>query len=366
MITNIEAAELKYYNANSSGRSTGDCVKRAISFAFDIPYTQAAKLLNNKMKDLKFDSWQIYPVFKNVIRDLGGGESVDVKDTITVDEFADTNDPNYIYIVLVSEKPKGRTSHLLTIRNGKVWDSWDSRDYYVRYYWKINSSDRKLIQDRSKDTVNEMAYEYAEPVVGAEINRYISKKEMDVSYTSTTVWSYQYKIKIKCQVVFNKDELVKKGRTYNFDINLVIEPTWTDDEVIAFIKKMGKQRTYDKMWTIGEQEKKLRESAEMEKQLGEGINTLPPEWMTKQEQRFYNSLPGWCKPLVKDIYIQEPGKYPDSFVLRLRKLPGDDKHSGKNEFKFESWTANEMRNMLNEYKDTGRVEGIDYNYAEEY
>ena len=362
----IEAAKFKYYNANSSGRNTGDCVKRAISFAFDIPYIQTAKLLNNKMKDLEFGKWQIYPVFKNVIRDLGGGEPIDVKDTITVDKFADTNDPNYIYIVLTSRAPGGANSHLLTIRNGEVWDSWDSRNYYVSRYWKISSSDRKLIQDRSEDTLNEMAYEYAEPVVKDEINRYISKKGMDVSYTSTTVWSFKYTIKIKCQVVFNKDELVKKQRTYNFDINLVIEPTWTDDEVIAFIKKIGKQRTYDKMWAINEEEKKLKEAAEMSRELGRDTTFTPPEFMTKQETRFYNSLPGWCKPLVTYLYIEEPGKYPDSFVLYIRKLPGDTMHPGEDEFHFEAWTANELRNMLNEYKDTGRVEGIDYNYADEY
>ena len=52
MIRKIESAELVRYNANSSGKMSPDCVKRALSLAFDVPYSQIAKMLNEEMKKM--------------------------------------------------------------------------------------------------------------------------------------------------------------------------------------------------------------------------------------------------------------------------------------------------------------------------
>lgn len=128
--------------------------------------------------------------------------------------------------------------------------------------------------------------------------------------------------------------------------------------------KTGKQRAYDRMWTINEQEKKLREAAEIEQQLGHAEEGNL--WMTEQEERFVNTLPGWVKPLIMDVQIQEPGKYTDSYRLKVRKLPSDNIHPDDKYFYFEGETAADIREMLKEYKDNGRVEGVDYSWWDEH
>ena len=42
----ISSADYVNYNANSRGNNVGDCVKRALSMAFDMDYNQTSKELN--------------------------------------------------------------------------------------------------------------------------------------------------------------------------------------------------------------------------------------------------------------------------------------------------------------------------------
>ena len=46
MKQDIKSANLLRYNANTSGISSPDCVKRGISYAFDKSYVQVSKDLN--------------------------------------------------------------------------------------------------------------------------------------------------------------------------------------------------------------------------------------------------------------------------------------------------------------------------------
>ena len=68
---NIFSAELTKYNANNRGTSTQDCVKRALSFAFNIPYIKISQELNAKMKELRADSYKTSRVYEYVILDHG-------------------------------------------------------------------------------------------------------------------------------------------------------------------------------------------------------------------------------------------------------------------------------------------------------
>ena len=48
--------KLIYYNANTHNVHSGDCVKRAISLAFNLDYEYIAKLLRQKAKELRINS----------------------------------------------------------------------------------------------------------------------------------------------------------------------------------------------------------------------------------------------------------------------------------------------------------------------
>lgn len=366
MKNRIKAAELKLYNANSRGNRSPDCVKRGLSLAFDIPYNEMGKLLNQKMKELRYDAWNRTPVFKRVIEDLGGGMRISVEESgVTVDDFADQH-PSGIYIVLCGAKDDGSTTHLVTIRDGKIWDSWNSKRYFVESYWEIDGSDRKAIRDTDKNFMKGIAETYALPAVHNEILRYINKKGWLSSDASTNIVVVNdHQIAIRCKVNLFKDNILKKDRNYRFDVVLVIEPTWTEPEIIEFVQKIGKQRAYDRMWTVNEQEKKLKEAAEIENQIGEA-GKLDDMYLTEQEERFVNSLPGWVRPLIQHIYIQNPGQYMDSYRLKIKKLPNDNVHPDDEYFTFEAETASDMKEMLYDYKHNLRVEGIDYSWWDEH
>lgn len=363
----ITSAEFERYNANNRGNNSPDCVKRAISLAFDTPYAEVSKLLNNKMKELRAYAWNITPVFSKVISDLGGGKrTITEHSGTTVDSFADDH-PSGAYILLTGPK-EGSTSHLVTVREGRVWDSWDSRKNFVQSYWKVENGSNRQIRDTSKNYMESVGNELAVPVVHDEIIRYMDKKKWSYSDATTQLIVSKYQILVKCKIKLNKDDLILKDRDYSFNVILVIEPSWTDVEIVEFIKKIGKQRAYDRMWTINEQEKKLREGAEIQRQLDsnpalKGRSTL---YTTEQEDRFLNTLPGWARPLVGDIQIQEPGKYIDSYRLKMYKLPQDDRHPDIRFFYLEGETASDIRRMLDEYKNGYNIEGIDYSYWDKY
>lgn len=357
----IKAADLKFYNANSRGNHTGDCVKRAISLAFDVSYPETGKLLNQKMHDRRQTQWNIMPVYRRVIEDLGGGNPIQYEGIITVDQFADeVAKPGKIYILETGKKP-GQLSHLCCIRDGKVWDSWDSRKYFVDCYFEIDGSDRRAIRDTDSKFMEGLSSKYAEPAVQAEIERYASKKGLEIKGYDLNAIGNDYKIKIDCSLAISRDEFIQKDRYYQFNVVLVMEPTWTKEEIIEFIKKTAKMRTYDRMYAINQEEKKLREAAEIVQQMG-GERETPwgAKYLDKREQRFVNTLPGWVKPLLEYVNIQEPGQYYDSYTIEIKKLPGDTLHPDRKKLEFYDWDADGIRYMLDRYKKDYSVGGLDY------
>lgn len=364
----VRSAELKYYNANSRGNNTSDCVKRSISLAFDIPYNEVTKLLNAKMRELHLTRWNVAPVFKPVILELGASKGKIEKSGLTVEEFADTHDLNNIYIVLCGKANNGSSSHMVCVRDGKVWDSWDSRGYYVTIYWTVDGANKATISELDEAYLEQLTREHALPIIETELRKYADKKGMQVSYIELHPFVNDYTIDIEGTVRLDPNELISKKRDYEFSIVLTIEPRMSDDEVIKFIETKSKQKAYDKMWTINEQEKKLKEAAEVAAQLDpndtKGIK--PDYWYTAQEKKFLKSLPGWAQPLVKSIRIQDPGKYIDSYTVRMRKFPGDTYHPDIKDITFTAETGSDMREMIEEYRETGRIEGIDYNWWDEH
>ena len=365
MIKHIKAAELKYYNANNRGKNVGDCVKRSMSLAFDISYSEMAKILNEKMHKMHRSKWNIPAVFKAVVADLGGGEYIIPEEDMTLEEFTDNfANPNDIYLCLTG-KQKGITSHAVTVRNGKIWDSWNSKNQHVTGYWHIDGSNSKEIRDTDKNYMADMANNYADPVISKEIERYMFKKgwvwsKYEVESSVTT----SYRIKVYCTIVLEADDVMPKDREYHFDIALVIEPTWTEEEIIDFINKQGKQKAYDRMWAISKQEEKLAEAYAVAKESGveDGTrNGLYDDWgFTKQEKKFISTLPGWVLPLIKYVSIEQPGQYHDSYQLRIKLLPGDDSHPDEHYARFEDYDANGIRTQLDRYKKNYELPGIDY------
>ena len=137
--------DFENYNANPQGKNTDDCVIRALSLAYDLNYNSVKNELNNiARKDTGkfnyFDTIQLF-IEKHGYQEFYNNEN----NKAIVDDVEDfqRKNRNGIYVVYCSNKTKQDSSnsfHLVTIINGKIYDTWDSANYYVLGAWKIKSS----------------------------------------------------------------------------------------------------------------------------------------------------------------------------------------------------------------------------------
>lgn len=137
-----------------------------------------------------------------------------------------------------------------------------------------------------------------------------------------------------------------------------------EDEAVSHAQKIAKIRTYDRMYAIGDQEKKLKEAEEVKKNMGSATDQRALRWLTPREEKFVNSLPGWVKPLITYVSVQDPGVYADSYRLTIRPLPSGAKSEGEITFYgMQSWA---IKDMLKRYREKGEIPDVDYSVYEEY
>ena len=365
MKVSVKSATLEKYNANNRGKNVGDCVKRSMSLAFDLSYTEISKLLNAKMKELRKHAWNTKTVFETVAKELGGTSFIKNDDpTLTVEEFADNiADPNRVYLLLVGKK-YGQTSHLVCIRNKTIWDSWDCREYIVTSVSTVGEHVRQKEFTDIKEHLIELQDDYAHPILFDEMEKFMHKRMMEgeVTYSHSIK---AYTINTKWVLKMEPDEIISKQRIYNFSISLPFEPTMTVEDAIKFIQTTGKTRMYDRMYAIYNEEKKLVEAAKIQQKMSENAEQKSKyfeTFMTDQERRFYNSLPGWAKAIIYRLRVDRPGQYFNSYEIDINKLPGDNLHPGKEQFTLEGYTADEVKGKLDHYKRTYEIDGMDYYY----
>lgn len=117
------------YNDNPAAIQTTDCTTRAIGVALDIPWEEAYTRLaaaGFAMGLVPLDSdW----LWGSVLRQEGFRRylSPDCPDCYTVKEFCKEH-PYGVYVLKVP-------SHVLAVVDGEYYDSWDSGNEYVIYYW---------------------------------------------------------------------------------------------------------------------------------------------------------------------------------------------------------------------------------------
>ena len=128
-------AELKQYNPNPAGRNVGDCAIRAVAKALDLDWETAYVLISMagyQMNDMPSSN----SVWGAVLRKNGFYRHVmpsTCPDCYTVEDFADEH-PHGVYVV-------GTGNHVVTIVDGTVFDSWDSRREIVSYFWSENETE---------------------------------------------------------------------------------------------------------------------------------------------------------------------------------------------------------------------------------
>nr|DAU56017.1 MAG TPA: hypothetical protein [Caudoviricetes sp.] len=115
-----------HYNPNPAGRNVGDCTVRALSKALDQDwYTTYLGLCveGGLMGDMPSANatWGAYLRRHGYRRELA-------PEDVTVAEFADSH-PHGTYILALS-------GHVVCIRDCVLYDSWDSGNEIVLYFWE--------------------------------------------------------------------------------------------------------------------------------------------------------------------------------------------------------------------------------------
>lgn len=128
-------AEWKLFQNNPAGRNVGDCAIRAVAKALDLDWETAYVLISMagfQMNDMPSSN----TVWGAVLRKHGFYRHVipnACPDCYTVEDFADEH-PHGVYVV-------GTGNHVVTIVDGTVFDSWDSRREIVSYFWSENETE---------------------------------------------------------------------------------------------------------------------------------------------------------------------------------------------------------------------------------
>jgi hypothetical protein len=117
------------YNNNPTGRRVGDCAVRAVSVALGIDWETAYALIaanGYQMGDLPSSD----SVWGSVLRQHGFYRAAipnSCPDCYTAEDFARDN-PRGIFILCFG-------GHVATIRDGRLYDSWDSSREIPQFYW---------------------------------------------------------------------------------------------------------------------------------------------------------------------------------------------------------------------------------------
>ena len=119
----------KLFNNNPSGRNVGDCSVRAVSVALGVDWETAFALISNNAYQMG-DMPSSNAVWGSVLRQNGFYRHVlpnTCPDCYTVEEFA-AEHPKGVYVL-------GTGNHVVTVKDGEIWDSWDSSKEIPVYYW---------------------------------------------------------------------------------------------------------------------------------------------------------------------------------------------------------------------------------------
>lgn len=117
------------YNPNPAGRRVGDCAVRAVAAALGVDWGTAYDMITAagySMADMPSSD----SVWGAVLRQHGFRRlaiSNACPDCYTAEDFA-RDHPRGVYVL-------GFGGHVATVRDGRLFDSWDSSREIPQYYW---------------------------------------------------------------------------------------------------------------------------------------------------------------------------------------------------------------------------------------
>jgi hypothetical protein len=337
----ILGSDLVYYNANTRGKSVGDCVKRGLSLAYRMDYDEVASELNKIKRDVGGYAYNEHDVYFKFIQRRGDKITTPPGGVIsTVEEFANAH-PNGTWLVITSptedRAKRGRTNNILPIINGTIYDSWDSSKQFVALCVDVRGGAGSDLHDDVDVTelatfVDKKLDDYKLQLIDkySDINLQISD-----SYTAKYD-KFTYYHSYKFLYVDNSGRSVWKICKTIIKIN----PAADFDKNAEVNYKRAKQKMYDTAYEL---------------------NRHVQASKIQVNERFYGdrklllSLPEAIRP-----YVTSADTYYDSYEQKnkyefaIKPIPGDD-----NTWKYyvETWSLRDAKDAINQYlKDFTRTE----------
>ena len=122
-------ADWQMYNPNPAGRNVGDCAVRALAKALDTDWETAYALITMagyQMNEMPSSNrvWGSVLSLRGFYRHIIPNTC---PDCYTIGDFADDH-PRGTFVVVTG-------NHVVTIQDGTVYDTWDSRGEIGIFYW---------------------------------------------------------------------------------------------------------------------------------------------------------------------------------------------------------------------------------------
>ena len=119
----------RFFLNNPTGRRVGDCAVRAVSVALDVSWEKAYWMIAENGA-LMGDMPSSDSVWGSVLREHGFSRSVipnRCPKCYTAEDFC-RDYPHGVFVL-------GFGGHVATVRDGILYDSWDSSHEIPQYYW---------------------------------------------------------------------------------------------------------------------------------------------------------------------------------------------------------------------------------------
>lgn len=354
MMKVIYSAKYIKYNANTRGKNVGDCVRRALSLAFDESYQDISKQLNSLCKGLGLstDEYSRVSVFTKLIDRYGCKPFQDIRNKhLLLSEFADTIGSEGTFLVRTG-RTTTRDNHIVCCIDGNIYDSWDSLSQYAIYFTKVPESINHKFTNLS-DSMSALA-KIAEDSVARYADKYLDKFNIPNDsktgyFTQQTSKVDRNTIKINCYYTYQESNRLIYSR--RFMLAFVLTPKMSIDEAQTYICNTARTRMYDRCY-------------EMHKQLGEAIegNNLfnssgydePYCAFIGRGRSYSRSLPGWVRPFLLTVDVGNDTSYEYNYIVSFRPLPSD---SNNNTVILHGYTSDDIKAELAKYKaDHSRVD----------
>lgn len=347
----IESAEWKRYNANTRDSNVGDCVKRALTIAYSMDYDEVSKELNRIKRKYNKSAYNLTSVYYKFVEARGSSFKKLLKDNpVTVEEMCDMY-PEGTYLLEVGEKPGKWTTHLCVIVDGILFDSWDSRKWYVDRWATVSTTSTPVFEFKLKDM-----YEEIKAGILPQLQK-LSDKWTKIYPCSLEIPRAIFYDRYTCEITVTlhfselppEDSGYSRSKSWGHLITLKGNPRLDEEENIRSLIKKTYQKIYDWSYNVLRAIKDAIGASQI--QVDKDVKR---RWLSSEEKRILMHLPEWCRGRITELNYNENSYLWDGpkYEAYLAALPDDPYIDSRGDsVRFEADTLKELKDQINYYKE---------------